>query len=233
MIKRRFYKLEHGQGDGPSDSSSSSSDSEIEAEAEEDEQYEEQEVHEEEYDDDEDDDDDDDDDDKKEAVTEMLKKNLTGYKSEDSSENGADLDSPGSPTRGDESENNHHKTAAEGYIPYEDSTYILKCKSVFKCRICPKVLLLSEKFLKVHLESRKHARSEKQLKEGRLKLMLNDDGRIEGQEEDDSPRKKEKKVRKPKEKKSFEGKGRGKRSQKKRDSGRAKNRFKRRRENED
>lgn len=33
MIKRRFYKLEHGDRDGPSNSSSSSSDSEIEPEA--------------------------------------------------------------------------------------------------------------------------------------------------------------------------------------------------------
>ncbi|XP_021827623.1 S-cell enriched with leucine-rich repeat-containing protein slrA-like [Prunus avium] len=36
MIKRRFYKLEHGDRDGPSNSSSSSSDSEIEPEAVED-----------------------------------------------------------------------------------------------------------------------------------------------------------------------------------------------------
>ncbi|KAM1715081.1 hypothetical protein ACFX12_025607 [Malus domestica] len=33
MIKRRFYKLEHGDRDGPSNSSSSSSDSEIEPHA--------------------------------------------------------------------------------------------------------------------------------------------------------------------------------------------------------
>lgn len=38
MIKRRFYKLEHGDRDAPSESSSSSDDSELEAAATEDEE---------------------------------------------------------------------------------------------------------------------------------------------------------------------------------------------------
>lgn len=75
MIKRRFYKLEHGDRDAPSESSSSSSDSEAEAEGMEDEEEdydeedEEQEIHsEEECDYDHKD---------NEAVTEMGEKNAS------------------------------------------------------------------------------------------------------------------------------------------------------------
>ncbi|EPS63529.1 hypothetical protein M569_11256, partial [Genlisea aurea] len=55
---------------------------------------------------------------------------------------------------------------------------ILKIKSVFKCRLCPKVLCLSEQTLKAHLNSKKHARAERLCLEGRLKVMLDADGKI-------------------------------------------------------
>ncbi|KAL6007401.1 hypothetical protein ACLOJK_032898 [Asimina triloba] len=56
---------------------------------------------------------------------------------------------------------------------------VLKCKSVFKCRLCPRIVCLSEETLKAHLNSKRHARSKKLLSEGRLKFMLNSDGEIE------------------------------------------------------
>ncbi|KAM1413294.1 hypothetical protein ACFXTO_025911 [Malus domestica] len=77
MIKRRFYKLEHGDRDGPSNSSSSSSDSEIEPHATYDSDEEE-----EEYD-----------------AVEQLKDDAqscstsSGYQSEDSSANEVPVDS--------------------------------------------------------------------------------------------------------------------------------------------
>nr|GMC63986.1 ribosome biogenesis protein ERB1 [Ipomoea batatas] len=74
-----------------------------------------------------------------------------------------------------------------------NSDYILKCKSVFKCRICPRVVCLSDETLRTHLNSKRHARSEKLLKEGRLKLMLDDRGKI-GEEEEHSPKREQKKT---------------------------------------
>ncbi|XP_073015271.1 uncharacterized protein [Primulina eburnea] len=60
---------------------------------------------------------------------------------------------------------------------------VLKCKSVFKCRLCPRIVCLSEESLKAHLNSKRHARSMKLQREGRLKLMLENDGKIEGETE--------------------------------------------------
>ncbi|CAH9112831.1 unnamed protein product [Cuscuta epithymum] len=255
MIKRRFYKLEHGDRDAPSQSSSSSSGSEIDAASEEEEDEEkqedqEQENREEHYDYDS----------KRNSSDEMQMQNLTGYESEDSSANEVILDSSGLPANDDDSgtvtygetksrisnfgggvsDNIQHKTMTESYVPYENSIHILRHKSVFKCRICPRVVLLSEETLIAHLKSKRHARSEKLLREGRLKLMLNQDGRIDGQEEEDSSRKKEKKVRLRKEKKSFKMHGRqGKRSRKEKENysstgnARSKNLSKRKQINDD
>ncbi|KAG1346968.1 putative histone-lysine N-methyltransferase SETD1B [Cocos nucifera] len=63
------------------------------------------------------------------------------------------------------------------------SSCILKCKSVFKCRLCPRIVCLNEETVKQHLKSKRHARSKKLLGEGRLKLMLNSDGEIEEEQE--------------------------------------------------
>ncbi|XP_019173155.1 PREDICTED: stress response protein NST1-like isoform X2 [Ipomoea nil] len=205
MIKRRFYKLEHGDRDAPSESSSSSSDSEAEAEGtEEEEEYddeedEEQEIHsEEEYDDDHKDND---------AVTEMGKQNVSvssssGNESEDSSGNEVKDDKSGLLTSDDDigteidQKRISQTKSEERDILCGNSEYILKCKSVFKCRICPRVVCLSGETLHAHLNSKRHARSEKLLKEGRLKLMLNDRGKIDGEEEaeEHSPKREQKKT---------------------------------------
>ncbi|OAY79489.1 hypothetical protein ACMD2_26485, partial [Ananas comosus] len=63
------------------------------------------------------------------------------------------------------------------------ASFILKCKSVFKCRLCPRIICLSEETVKAHLASKRHARSKKLLGEGRLKLMLNSDGELEEDQE--------------------------------------------------
>uniref|UniRef100_A0A2P2M5H4 Uncharacterized protein MANES_01G113800 n=2 Tax=Rhizophora mucronata TaxID=61149 RepID=A0A2P2M5H4_RHIMU len=67
-------------------------------------------------------------------------------------------------------------------VPPDMPDCILKCKSVFKCRICPRIVCLNEESMKAHLNSKRHARSEKLLKENRLKAVLNNDGEIENQE---------------------------------------------------
>ncbi|XP_059281916.1 uncharacterized protein LOC132035787 isoform X3 [Lycium ferocissimum] len=147
MIKRRFYKLEHGDRDAPSESSSSD-DSEFEAEASEEEAESEEE-------------DDNNDDDAKEEEDDGVARltggneSSSGYESEDSSANEVNLDS-----------------------------------SVYKCRVCPRIVCLTVQTLLAHLTSKRHARSVKLLKEGRLKLMLSEKGKIEGEilpEEEDSP----------------------------------------------
>ncbi|XP_041007843.1 uncharacterized protein LOC121252312 isoform X2 [Juglans microcarpa x Juglans regia] len=184
MIKRRFYKLEHADKDQASDSSSSS-DSELEAEAT----------------------GDSDDDDVVAEVKENEESCSTssGYESEDSSANEVDLDSSGLPIMDDDAETGNEKqilteshlsgkygsealethsniVAEKESLPADIPAYIMKCKSVFKCRICPRIICLNEETLRAHLNSKRHARSEKLLNEGRLKDMLNSDGEIENQE---------------------------------------------------
>lgn len=185
MIKRRFYKLDHGDRDA-TDPSSSSSDSELEAEAE---------VSEEESED--------------YAVAEVKPNHdeadstSSGYESEDSSANDVDVNSAASgllsseddagvinerpmlinrelPRKRDTEKSNI--LAEKESLPTDMLSYVLKCKSVFKCRICPRIVCLSEDTLRDHLQSKRHARSEKLLSEGRLKAMLNSDGEIENQE---------------------------------------------------
>uniref|UniRef100_A0A0A0KZK2 C2H2-type domain-containing protein n=2 Tax=Cucumis sativus TaxID=3659 RepID=A0A0A0KZK2_CUCSA len=67
-------------------------------------------------------------------------------------------------------------------LPADTPVCVLKCKSVFKCKLCPRVVCLNEETLKAHLKSKRHARSEKLLNEGRLKIMLNNSGEIENPE---------------------------------------------------
>ncbi|KAJ8761318.1 hypothetical protein K2173_001374 [Erythroxylum novogranatense] len=178
MIKRRFYKEEHGDKNAPSSDSSvssSSSDSELEAEAEAD----------------------------HDAVSPPKEAQQSsgyfikcGYESEDSSANEIDVDSSDDETASDrqisadpqlsgkhgtdllkESDNMAEKELI-AHVP----DCMLKCKSVYKCRICPQIVCLNEESMRAHLNSKRHARSEKLLKENRLKTMLNSDGEIENQE---------------------------------------------------
>lgn len=187
MIKRRFYKFEHGDKDNVSDSSSSSSDSELEVEATEESESE-----------------------KEEEEVVQIKENdqacstSSGYESEDSSANEVGADSAGLIDDGnDESEGDKHIFISEKLqskhgakiletksnipikeepLPDDFPACILKCKSVFKCKLCPRIVCLNEKTMRAHFKSKRHARSEKLLKEGRLKAMLNSDGKIENQE---------------------------------------------------
>ncbi|KVH92426.1 hypothetical protein Ccrd_005534 [Cynara cardunculus var. scolymus] len=181
MIKRRFYKQEHGDKDAAS-GSSSSSDSELDAEASVDTEEEED------YD--------------NNMVVESRKKDQpcsssSGYESEDSSGNEVNLDASGLPTNDDVSEGENYKqdvidtrVSADNHsdknttVTTDVMDCVLKSKSVFKCKLCPRIVCLTEETLKAHLKSKRHARSEKLLKEGRLKMMLNSDGEIEGEEDD-------------------------------------------------
>ncbi|MED6218622.1 hypothetical protein PIB30_028321 [Stylosanthes scabra] len=187
MIKRRFYKVDHGDRDA-SDASSSSSDSEVEAEATDESESEDDELHEPEVKPDDDD---------------NAGSTSSGYKSEDSSGNDVDANSSGLFLSEDDVGTLNEKPKLKNKelsgkrdpevlekkskvlldenksVPVDASSYILKCKSVFKCRICPRIICLNEAMLRDHLQSKRHARSEKLLREGRLKAILNSDGEIE------------------------------------------------------
>ncbi|XP_057868219.2 stress response protein NST1 [Cryptomeria japonica] len=56
---------------------------------------------------------------------------------------------------------------------------VIQCKSVFRCKLCPRIICLSVDSINMHLGSKRHARSQKLFAEGRLKLMLNSDGEVE------------------------------------------------------
>lgn len=194
MIKRQFYHLEHANKDEASDSSSSS-DSELEAEATD--ESEDEAVPEVEGSED-------------DAVPEVQENDescstSSGYESEDSSVNEVDLDPSDLPISDDDDETGNERqiladspvsgklgskkleiqsniTGQKESIPEDLPDCILKCKSIFKCRICPRIICLNEESLRAHLKSKRHSRSEKLLDEGRLKTMLNSDGEIENQE---------------------------------------------------
>ncbi|KAI4320310.1 hypothetical protein MLD38_033806 [Melastoma candidum] len=202
MIKRRFYKLEHGDRDANSGSSSSSdSEPDIEQQASEDDR----------------------DDGGVDAEEKVGSSSSSGYESEDSSFNEVGVDSSGLPLDEDDGDTvapgignlvagGENDEKGEAIFGDEDDsispdalTYVLSCKSVFKCKICPRIVCLSKETLKAHLQSKarlplssrgwylppfsgiqtsvdRHARSEKLLNEGRLKAVLNSDGEIENQE---------------------------------------------------
>lgn len=222
MIKRRFYKLEHGDKDAPSDSSSSS-DSELDAAA----SVDSEEVEE----------------DDENVVLESRKKeepcsSSSGYESEDSSGNEVNLDSADSPSNDDGSEDedykqevngtrllaeNHSEMANTEDVEADDEAKtsgvldcVLKSKSVFKCRLCPRIVCLTEETLKAHLTSKRHARSEKLLKEGRLKKMLNSDGEIEDGEDGETHQERHAKILALAESNKNEKKNKGRQRQKKR-----------------
>ncbi|KAG6394348.1 hypothetical protein SASPL_144932 [Salvia splendens] len=163
MIKRRFYRFEHGDKDAASESSSSSSGSEMEAEATDDTDIEE-EVEEE----------------AEENVADDVREggeasSSSGYESEDSSVNEVNLDSSGLPTSDEDTaaqvgsqniigslsggEGNSLPNIAldspkKDETDFETADCILKHKSVFKCRLCPRIVCLSEETLKAHLISK-------------------------------------------------------------------------------
>jgi hypothetical protein len=42
------------------------------------------------------------------------------------------------------------------------ANYVLKCKSVYKCKLCPRIMCLSEDMVRVHLESKVNSSEESQ-----------------------------------------------------------------------
>lgn len=176
MIKRRFYKLEHGdRNDEPSDSSSSSSSASSFSEAV---------ASDEESDGD-------------HGISNAANDNgepcstSSGYESEDSSTAEVGVDASGLPLDEEDCETGDErkirfaapKNVEEKELVSEDiPACILKSKSVFKCRICPRIVCLNEETLRAHLKSKRHARSEKLLNEGRLKATLNGDGEIDNED---------------------------------------------------
>ncbi|GMN28256.1 hypothetical protein TIFTF001_001979 [Ficus carica] len=156
MIKRRFYKLEHGdRNDEPSDSSSSSSSASSFSEAV---------ASDEESDGD-------------HGISNAANDN--GEPCSTSSGYEKDCET------GDERKIRFAapKNVEEKELVSEDiPACILKSKSVFKCRICPRIVCLNEETLRAHLKSKRHARSEKLLNEGRLKATLNSDGEIDNED---------------------------------------------------
>lgn len=125
----------------------------------------------------------------------------SGYESEDSSVNEVDMNASadeeeegtergGRGIKDSELITEHVNESDKGIASTEEDPIqaeldncILKCKAVFKCRLCPRIVCLSEDTVKAHLSSKRHARSKKLLGEGRLKLMLNSDGEIEEDQE--------------------------------------------------
>lgn len=189
MIKRRFYKQDHGDNSGSSDSSSSDDFNfahEVESEG----------------------------DQVEEEGKGSDKKALcypspgSGYESESSLDNQGENDTSDLLTNEEEENDvedldntkdcrtineltNHENERASGIeentidpnVQAEIAKFILKCKSTYKCRLCSRILCLNEATLMAHLTSKKHARSKKLLAEGRLKLMLNSDGELEEEQE--------------------------------------------------
>ncbi|KAL6178679.1 hypothetical protein ACLB2K_050197 [Fragaria x ananassa] len=155
MIKRRFYRMEHGDRDDASNqSSSSSSDSEIhvqsEAEAE-------------------------------DVSSGRVYDCLLHSCGNEGDSHKHDLFGKS----GSEFQEQSSNASADKESPSADPPeYVVKRKSTFKCRICPRIVCLNEEALSAHLKSKRHARSEKLLNEGRLKTVLNSDGKLD---EEDTP----------------------------------------------
>ncbi|CAN1851190.1 hypothetical protein LINPERHAP1_LOCUS40127 [Linum perenne] len=160
MIKRRFYRLDHGDKNEPSSGSSSSSDSDVEAEASENSDH--------------------DDAVAEEADPQDGTRTTSSISTDEDDESGEDEQNPLS----------HHLSGRRFSKPINQKESgpddmpdcVLQFKSVYRCRICPRIICLTEQTMSVHLKSKRHARSEKQLKENRLKEALNSDGEIENQE---------------------------------------------------
>ncbi|KAG6743170.1 hypothetical protein POTOM_054118 [Populus tomentosa] len=208
MIKRRFFKAEHGEKDEASSDSSSSSDSEAEASGKsEDDVVTEPEENSESEDDD--------------TLAEPKEDNeseassssssgfflfinhpvysilvsgsdLDCYESEDSSANAIDGDSSDDETGDDRKtltgikicKKQSNIMANKESVPDDIQDCILNCKSVYKCRICPRIICLTEETMRAHLNSKRHSRSKKLMKENRLKVMLNSDGEIENMDQE-------------------------------------------------
>ncbi|KAL9273190.1 hypothetical protein AKJ16_DCAP13048 [Drosera capensis] len=197
MIKRRFYRLEHAERDGDADSQSSSpSESETKSESE---SESESGVLAKGSDEDSDalGNEEENESDRGEQTLPRVplpesSSSSSGYETEDSSgdeldpeSNSADEEGIGKKLDGKKiidtnlaSNGSHEIARTEPKTPLPDNfaRCVLKHKSVFKCKICPKIVCLNEGSLQTHLESKRHSRSEKLLNDGKLKRILNNNG---------------------------------------------------------
>ncbi|CAL4998880.1 unnamed protein product [Urochloa decumbens] len=198
MIKRRYFRQDHGDSGDSSSSSSSGSDSDrdVVEEAATDDEVEEQEREEEEAAGEESGEEE-----EEEELEQQIHEEISGYQSEDSSGNDVDgpsVDDDHSSPRDPECHEislpvkkpsgaiaDSAKSVAniDDAVETDFANCVLKCKSVYKCKLCPRIMCLNEDMVRVHLKSKRHARSKKLLGEGRLKMMLNSDGELEEEEE--------------------------------------------------
>ncbi|CAN1160866.1 hypothetical protein LINPERHAP2_LOCUS23597 [Linum perenne] len=160
MIKRRFYRLDHGDKNEPSSGSSSSSDSDVEAEASENSDHEAESS--------------------ENSDHEAESSENSDHDADEDDESGEDEQNPLSRQSSGRRFSKLINQKESG--PDDMPDCVLQFKSVYRCRICPRIICLTEQTMSVHLKSKRHARSEKQLKENRLKEALNSDGEIENQE---------------------------------------------------
>ncbi|GJN12957.1 hypothetical protein PR202_ga31286 [Eleusine coracana subsp. coracana] len=201
MIKRRFFRQDHVDISTSSSSSSSASDLdrglEEEEVADEDVGEEQKDEHEHEASGEVSG--------EEKKLERQVREESSGYQSEDSS--GHDVDGPSADDddvdehisseikehteisflakKADSGNADSAKDAADrdDLVEADFANCILKCKSVYKCKLCPRIMCLNEEMVRVHLKSKRHARSKKLLGEGRLKLMLNSDGELEEEQE--------------------------------------------------
>ncbi|KFK40767.1 hypothetical protein AALP_AA2G038200 [Arabis alpina] len=161
MIKRRFYKLEHGDKDSGSDSSCFSSDSDPEIEESEDSESE-----------------------SEDAVAQVSDDDSGEEEEESPAADDDDADEE------EEEEDDGYRGRLEKTSmnrdfhleeppEEEEENYILgcmiKCNKVYKCRYCPKVICLNEISMNAHVASKKHAYCEKLHRE----KMLGSDDEVE------------------------------------------------------
>ncbi|KAF3779842.1 hypothetical protein EJ110_NYTH31668 [Nymphaea thermarum] len=204
MIKRRFYRVEHGEGDAPSPAASSSSSFATSSD--------EEEAGKEEWETEEHDEGSEDINEEDGGGDEKVRGEpeesgpQSGYESEESSGNEIDCNPSGAMMNGEQDnadgrikhasivdeESEKGIPGASQMVPMTLASSrstaspsqpdlldcVIRLKTVFKCKLCPRIICLSEETMRTHLKSKRHGRSEKLFKEGRLKLMLNDDGEI-------------------------------------------------------
>uniref|UniRef100_A0A0A9EMZ7 Uncharacterized protein n=1 Tax=Arundo donax TaxID=35708 RepID=A0A0A9EMZ7_ARUDO len=183
MIKRRYFRQDHGDKSGSSSSSSSSSGSDSDREPAEEavadeevleEQEEEQEAGGEES--------------GEEKELEELEPQVQEEISDDDEHSSTkdedqEISLPVKKSSGGNADSAKSAANRDDAVDEDFANCILQCKSVYKCKLCPRIMCLNEEMVRVHLKSKRHSRSKKLLEEGRLKLMLNSDGELEEEQE--------------------------------------------------
>ncbi|KAF7130197.1 hypothetical protein RHSIM_Rhsim10G0074300 [Rhododendron simsii] len=106
----------------------------------------------------------------------------SGYEGEDSSADEVDVNSSGSLTKDDDLGIKDGGQGDANVVNTLSNTVAKEnCKLGFKCRLCPRTVCMTEETLKARLKSKGHARSEILLNKGRLRLIRNSVGEVEGE----------------------------------------------------